>query len=49
MTKQEKDEYLADVADREKRSRPMLMVFFPVIITLLVDLFRLFVLHGLAG
>lgn len=49
MTKQEKEEYLADVADRERRSRPMLMVIFPVIITLLVDLFRLFVLDGLIG
>jgi hypothetical protein len=49
MTKQEKDEYLADVADREKRSRPMLMVIFPVIITLLIDLFRLFVIDGFAG
>ena len=49
MTHKEKEEYLADVADREKRSRPMLMVIFPVIITLLVDLFRLFVLDGLVG
>ena len=49
MTQKEKEEYLADVADRERRSRPMLMVIFPVIITLLVDLFRLFVLDGLAG
>ena len=49
MTKQEKDEYLADVADREKRSRPMLMVIFPIIITLLIDLFRLFVIDGFAG
>ena len=49
MTQKEKEEYLADVADRERRSRPMLMVIFPVIITLLVDLFRLFVLDGLIG
>jgi len=49
MTQKEKEEYLADVADRERRSRPMLMVIFPVIITLLVDLFRLFVLDGLVG
>jgi hypothetical protein len=49
MTKQEKDEYLADVAEREKRSRPMLMVIFPIIITLLIDLFRLFVIDGFAG
>lgn len=49
MTHKEKEEYLADVADRERRSRPMLMVIFPVIITLLVDLFRLFVLDGLIG
>ena len=46
MTHDEKEEYLADVADREKRSRPLLLVIFPVIITLLVDLFRLFVLDG---
>ena len=46
MSHDEKEEYLADVADREKRSRPLLLVIFPVIITLLVDLFRLFVLDG---
>ena len=49
MTHDEKEEYLADVADREKRSRPLLLVIFPVIITLLVDLFRLFVLDGFMG
>lgn len=49
MTHKEKEEYLADVAERERRSRPLLMVIFPVIITLLVDLFRLFVLDGLFG
>ncbi len=49
MTHKEKEEYLADVADRERRSRPMLMVIFPVIVTLLVDLFRLFVLDGFMG
>ena len=49
MTRDEKDEYLADVADREKRSRPLLLVIFPIIITLLVDLFRLFVLDGFMG
>lgn len=49
MTRKEKEEYLADVADRERRSRPMLMVIFPVIVTLLVDLFRLFVLDGFFG
>ncbi len=47
MSHREKEEYIADVAERERRSRPMLMVIFPVIITLLVDLFRLFVLDGL--
>jgi hypothetical protein len=49
MTHKEKEEYLADVVERERKSRPMLMVIFPVIITLLVDLFRLFVLDGFAG
>lgn len=49
MSHDEKEEYLADVADREKRSRPLLLVIFPVIITLLVDLFRLFVLDGFMG
>lgn len=49
MTREEKQEYLADVADRERRSRPMLMVIFPVVVTLLVDLFRLFVLDGFFG
>lgn len=49
MTHKEKEEYLEDVADRERRSRPLLMVIFPVIVTLLVDLFRLFVLDGLFG
>jgi len=49
MTHKEKEEYLADVADRERRSRPMLMVIFPIILTLLVDLFRLFVLDGFFG
>ena len=49
MTHNEKEEYLADVADRERRSRPMLMVIFPVIVTLLIDLFRLFVLDGFFG
>ena len=49
MSHQEKEDYLADVAAREKKTRPMLMVIFPVIITLLVDLFRLFVLDGLVG
>lgn len=49
MTHKEKEEYLADVADRERRSRPMLMVIFPVIVTLLVDLFKLFVLDGFFG
>lgn len=49
MTHKEKEEYLADVVDRERRSRPMLMVIFPVIVTLLVDLFKLFVLDGFFG
>ena len=49
MTHKEKEEYLSDVAERERKTRPMLMVIFPIIITLLVDLFRLFVLDGLAG
>ena len=49
MTHKEKEEYLADVADRERRSRPMLMVIFPIILTLLVYLFRLFVLDGFFG
>lgn len=49
MTHKEKEEYLADVADRERRSRPMLMVIFPIIVTLLVDLLRLFVLDGFFG
>ncbi len=49
MTHKEKEEYLADVADREKRSRPMLMIIFPVIITLLIDLFYLFVIDGFLG
>ena len=49
MTHEEKEEYLADVADRERRSRPLLLVIFPVIITLLVDLFRLFVIDGFMG
>ncbi len=49
MTHDEKEEYLADVADRERRSRPLLLVIFPVIITLLVDLFRLFVIDGFMG
>ena len=49
MTHKEKEEYLADVVEREKRSRPMLMVIFPIIITLLIDLFRLFVIDGFAG
>lgn len=48
MTHKEKEEYLSDVAERERKTRPMLMVIFPIIITLLVDLFRLFVLDGLA-
>lgn len=49
MTHDEKNEYLADVADRERRSRPLLIVIFPIIITLLIDLFRLFVIDGLIG
>lgn len=49
MTHKEKEEYLEDVAERERRSRPLLMVIFPVIVTLLVDLFRLFVLDGFFG
>ena len=49
MTHDEKEEYLADVADRERRSRPLLLVIFPVVITLLVDLFRLFVIDGFMG
>lgn len=49
MTHDEKEEYLADVADREKRSRPLLLIIFPVVITLLVDLFRLFVIDGFMG
>ncbi len=47
MSHKEKEEYLADVAERERRSRPMLMVIFPVVVTLMVDLFRLFVLDAL--
>jgi hypothetical protein len=43
------EEYLADVAAREERSRPLLFVIFPIIITLLADLFRLFVLDGFMG
>ncbi len=47
MTHKEKEEYLDDVAERERRSRPLLMIIFPVVITLMVDLFRLFVIDGL--
>lgn len=49
MSHKEKEEYLEDVAERERRSRPLLMIIFPVIVTLLVDLFRLFVLDGFMG
>lgn len=49
MSRDEKEEYLADVAAREERSRPLLLVIFPIIITLLVDLFRLFVIDGFMG
>ena len=49
MSHDEKVEYLADVAHRERRSRPLLIVIFPVVITLLIDLFRLFVIDGLLG
>ncbi|MGM9643212.1 MAG: hypothetical protein ACI3XI_08395 [Eubacteriales bacterium] len=47
MTHKEKEEYLDDVAERERRSRPLLMIIFPVVITLMVDLFRLFVIDAL--
>lgn len=47
MTHKEKEEYLDDVAERERRSRPLLMIIFPVVITLMVDLFRLFVIDSL--
>lgn len=49
MSHEEKTEYLADVADRERRSRPLLIVIFPVVIALLIDLFRLFVIDALIG
>lgn len=47
MSDAEKREYLDDVADRERRSRWMLMVIFPIVVTLLIDLCRLFFLDDL--
>ena len=44
MSDAEKKAYLADVAGREKKSRWMLMAAYPLIITLMIDLFKLFVI-----
>lgn len=44
MTDKEKREYLDDVAEREKRSRWMLMIIFPLITTLMIDMLKLFVI-----
>lgn len=44
MTDAEKKAYLDDVAEREKKSRWMLMVIFPLAITLMIDLFKLFII-----
>ena len=44
MTDEEKKEYLNDVARRERKSRWMLMIIFPLIITLMVDMVKLFII-----
>ncbi len=45
MSHKEKEEYLCDVANRERKSRWMLIVIFPVVIALLCDMFYLFVIE----
>lgn len=44
MSDREKKQYLAEVAERERKSRWMLMVIFPLIITLMIDLVKLFII-----
>lgn len=44
MSDTEKKEYLDDAAKREEKSRWMLMVIFPLVITLMIDMLKLFVI-----
>ena len=45
MSHKEKEDYLSDVANRERSSRWMLIVIFPIVIALLCDMFYLFVIE----
>lgn len=44
MSDAEKRKYLADVAERERKSRWIIMVIFPIIIPLMIDMLKIFVI-----
>lgn len=47
MTEKEKDDCIADAAEREKRSKWMMTFIIPILLALLIDLLDMFVLHNL--
>lgn len=47
MTEKEKDDYIADTAERERRSKWMMTVIIPLLTALLTDLIDMFVIQNL--
>lgn len=46
MTEKEKDDYIADNAAREKRSKWMLTYIIPMLLAVLIDLFDMYIIHN---
>lgn len=47
MTEKEKDDYIADTAERERKSKWMMTVIIPLLLALLTDLIDVFVIQNL--
>ena len=48
MTEKEKDDYIADTAEREKKSKWMMTFIVPLLLALLIDLLDMYVLKNLS-
>lgn len=48
MTEKEKDDYIADTAEREKKSKWMMTFIVPMLLALLIDLLDMYVLKNLS-
>lgn len=47
MTEKEKDDYIADAIERERRSKWMITFIVPILLALLIDLLDMFVLQNI--